>query len=369
MLLLASCIKEEPLNAECDIERVTISVDQPDDIFFHPSDADRTVLSTDSVIMFNVRNHTDLTAIAPVLYVTAGATVIPASGSTQDFSNGPVLYTVTSQDGRWSRRYKIGFNKVTVTVSDTLKIDFEKYSLEPKKNAYYVWQGDEEGSLLSDWASGNAGYQLSSSSAKPMDYPTIPEPNGYDGAALHLITRDTGDFGVMANKRLAPGNFFLGEFDVTVAMRFPMQSTRFGKPFNLKPVKFTGYYQYSPGPKYQDKSGKAVEGRTDSGSIYAVLYRNHDADGNPVLLFGDDVQTNPNIVAIAKAPNVNKTSGWTPWEVEFQYFKELDMELLANFGYSLTVVFSSSIDGDVFQGAIGSDLLVDKARIICTREE
>ena len=55
--------------------------------------------------------------------------------------------------------------------------------------------------------------------------------------------------------------------------------------------------------------------------------------------------------------------------MEFEYYEEIDKELLANKGYNLAVVFSSSEEGASFQGAIGSCLLVDKVRLTCQTEE
>lgn len=128
-----------------------------------------------------------------------------------------------------------------------------------------------------------------------------------------------------------------------------MAATRFGVPFTLEPVKLSGYYQYQPGKKFQDKSGKEVVGRVDEGSIYAVMYRNHDAQGNPVRLRGDNVLTSPLIVALAKVKSLPATSQWTPFEVEFEYYEEIDKVLLANKGYNLAVVFSSSEEGARFK--------------------
>ena len=42
---------------------------------------------------------TDLTALTPTITLSEGATVSPASGEAQDFSEGGVTYTVTAQDG------------------------------------------------------------------------------------------------------------------------------------------------------------------------------------------------------------------------------------------------------------------------------
>lgn len=366
---LTSCIKEEPLNAECDIESISVLVDNPEQFFFHATDAERAVLSTDSVIIFNVRSQAELSSLILNLDITDGATVVPASGTPQDFSKGPVIYTVTSQDGKWQRHYRISFVPTLIMVSDTLKIDFENYELDPK-GSYYVWyQPEQVGTASTDWATGNAGFKLSRSSALPDEYPTMPEANGYDGAALHLHTRDTGSLGSRIGKPIAAGNFYMGEFDLMVALLSPLKATRFGKPFNRRPVKMTGYYKYTPGPTFIDKNKKPIPGRTDVGSIYAVFYRNHDAQGNPVMLFGDDVQTNPNIVALAKVADIHATTQWTPFEVEFNYLSDVDLQLLEDYGYNLTLVFSSSVDGDIFEGAIDSEMYVDKVRVICTHQE
>lgn len=48
-----------------------------------------------------------------------------------------------------------------------------------------------------------------------------------------------------------------------------------------------------------------------------------------------------------------------------QLQENIDAEKLTNGGYSLAVVCSSSVDGAIFQGAIGSTLWVDKIIVKC----
>ena len=371
-LMLSSCFKDEPLNAECDIEQATVHVANPEQMFFQVTDTLKQVLYTDTVINFNVRSHADLTALAPRFKLTEGATIVPENGSVHDFSQGPVTYTVTSQDGQWSRRYKVSFTPVVVTVTDTIRFDFEQFELEPKASQYYVWKNMSGISTFGEtFATGNAGFALSLASAKPDAYPTIPMEDGYDGYGLKLITRSTGPFGMWVKKAIASGNFYIGEFDLTQAMQEPLNATLFGKPFTQRPLKVTGYYKYKAGPVFQIvQDGKIVTvDRIDEGSIYAVFYRNHDAAGNPVMLLGHDVQTNPNIVALAKVKDVKATSQWTEFEMEFNYTSDIDQQLLDNMGYSLTIVFASSVKGDQFEGAIDSELCIDKVRLICSKQE
>ena len=370
MVLNTSCFGDEPDGCEADIEKAVLHVNQPEKYFFQPTDSMQVVLSTDSVITFAVRGDADVSALSPEFTLSPGATVNPASGSTHDFGHGPVTYTVTSEDGKWQRRYRVNVVPTMITVADTLRYDFEHFELEPATQRYYIWHNTlPDGTLGNDWATVNPGYRISMSTAQPEDYPTTPLLQGYDGAAVCLRTSDTGPFGKMANKRLAAGNMFLGTFDIRIAMSDHLRATRFGLPFTSRPARFTGYYAYEPGPTVQDFYGNPIAGRTDSADVYAVFYRNHDAAGNEVVLYGDNVLSSDLIVAVADLGYVAPTTQWTAWDVKFVYKKEIDEQLLANRGYSLAIVFSSSSAGGDFIGAIGSRLCVDKVRLICSHEE
>ena len=369
-LLNTSCLGDEPDFCEADIETVCLHVEDPETYFYQLTDSLQTVISTDTAITIIVRGNADVTSLSPEFTLSPGATITPGSGSTHDFSNGPVFYTVTSEDEHWTRRYSLNIVPTTHVVSDTVRYDFENFELETANQRYYTWHNlMPDGSLGNDWATANAGYRISMSTAQPMDYPTTPLLEGYDGAAVCLRTSNTGPFGQMANKRLAAGNMFLGTFDIAVAMSDHLHATRFGIPFTGKPARFTGYYTYQPGPTVQDFYGNAIAGRVDSADVYAVFYRNHDAAGNEVVLYGDNVLSSSQIVAVANLGYYAPTTSWTAWDAEFVYRETIDEQLLANRGYSLAIVFSSSRRGGDFVGAIGSRLCVDKVRLICTHEE
>ena len=368
-LALSSCFKDEAPNAECDIIEASLHVENPTDIFYNPTDTLVRVLYTDDNISFSVRRKADLTALAPTFRITDGATISPASGSVHDFSKGPVIYTVTSEDKEWSRSYKVSFIPVIRTSKDTLSFNFEDYHLD-SKDKYYIWcEEHEDGNMYDDWATGNAGYGLTNGSAGPEAYPSTVLDEGYEGKGVKLVTCSTGPFGQMVKLPLAAGNLFLGTFDMSIALKTPRLATGFGLPFDKKPKTFTGYYKYTPGEKFQNKDESIVEGKVDEASVYAILYRNHDEDGNPVVLNGDNVQTSPLIVAKAIAANIVPTDKWTQFTVDFSYLEDFDLDLLENRGYNLAVVFSSSADGAFFQGAIGSTLCIDNVKIICETVE
>ena len=140
-----------------------------------------------------------------------------------------------------------------------------------------------------------------------------------------------------------------------------------------KPLKFSGYYQYTPGAKVTNRQKEVIEGLVDKGDIYAVLFRNtiKNENGNDQVFYldGTNVKTSKQIVAIAEAGEINKTEGgWHKFEVVFNYLAEIDPVVLANRGYSLAVVCTSSIEGANFQGAVGSKLLVDELHVLVDEE-
>ena len=75
------------------------------------------------------------------------------------------------------------------------------------------------------------------------------------------------------------------------------------------------------------------------------------------------------MVAIADLGDIGQTNGWQPFEALFLYRQNIDEETLRNMGYSLAIVFSSSNEGDKFEGAVGSTLLIDDVSIISQKQE
>lgn len=366
---LQSCVKDEALNAEADITQASVHVGNPDHYFYQQSDSVVHVPYSDSTVTFTVRPTADLTALAPRFTLTEGATISPENGSVHDFSQGGVRYTVRSADGAWTRTYLVRFALRQNTVRDTLEYDFEHYELNAQ-NRYYLWTEEEaDGTKTYPWATGNPGYNLSMGSAPAMAYPSTPDENGYEGKCVKLTTSDTGPLGRLVNRRIAAGNLFWGTFDLQQALFNSLAATKFGLPTNNLPLRFSAYYRYAPAANYQDQQGNIVADMKDEAHIYAVLYRNHDEQGNAVTLDGTNVLTSPLIVGIASLDHIGATSEWTKMDIPFVYTQTVDEALLAQYGYSLAIVFSSSREGALFRGAIGSTLWVDKVRISCSSSQ
>lgn len=268
-------------------------------------------------------------------------------------------------------------NVMAASDDNVVKYDFENYKLidvEDTELQYYSWyelNGDNTKNEM--WASGNHAFTLTlmfgDGDKSAAAFPTVAVAEGYDGACVKLETKSTGMYGTMFHMGIAAGNLFTGFFDTNNAVMAPMQATQFGKPFYKKPIKFTGYYKYAAGASMQDGDGNAVEG-TDKGQIYSVLYRNTDSENNPVVLNGENILTSENIVAIADAGDITDIAEWTQFNADFKYKegKEIDDAILAAGGYSMATVFTSSINGAKFIGAVGSTLYVDKVAIECEPE-
>ncbi len=361
-LFLASCIKDEPKNGECDILDAWVEGEGIEPYFYNTSDMRiSNIPSGEQKIIFNVRSVSSLPRMAMKFNITQGATIEPANGSLQDFSDGPVIYTVTSEDGQWKRYYIVNFvNSTTQT-----KFDFENYRIDEKDNKYYMWYEMGADSVPNDkiWATGNPGFYFAKSNAASGDYPTIPDASGYEGSCARLVTRDTGSWGLLFSKPIAAGNLYFGEFDSNYALTKTLWTTKMGIPFVEEPVKITGYYKYQAGAQFTDKNGNVIAGRVDEPAIYSVLYRNQDASGESIILHGDDVKTSPYIASIAEVESLPQTDEWKPFEMTFTSRAAIDMEKLANRGYNLALVFSSSKTGDTFEGAVGSTLCIDKVEI------
>lgn len=74
-----------------------------------------TINNVNSTISVILPAGTNLTAVAPVITLNSELTVSPASGVSQNFSQGPVIYTVTNQEGL-TKAYQ-----VTITSANSTK--------------------------------------------------------------------------------------------------------------------------------------------------------------------------------------------------------------------------------------------------------
>ena len=364
VLLLSSCIKDEPLNNECDILSAWVEGDAYADNFYHDAQMRiENISSGDKDIVFNIRSLMLLPKSIPVHFtLTPGATIQPENGSEQDFTAGPVTYTVTSEDGTWKRQYTVSFKEATMP---TFKFGFENVrTVEGINNNTYheFFEVGQDGTEHNIWASGNPGAIIIKTNSVPEDQPTYSTPNGYAGRGVCLNTQSAGSLGAFVGKPIAAGNLFMGRFLFENVLTDALKTTEFGRAIDRVPVRVTGYYKYHPGEKFTDKNMNVVPGRVDEASIYAVFYRNKDENGQDIYLYGDNVLTSPYIIKKAVVASLPPTDEWTRFEMFFEG-SEADQELALERGYNLTLVFSSSKEGAAFEGAVGSVLYIDEVEV------
>ena len=372
-LSITSCVKDEAPNKECDIESAWVEGEELEKNFYQTAAMYKeNISSTETSITFIVRSMTMLPTQIPVNFkITAGASIEPANGSPQDFTKGAVTYTVTSEDRQWSRSYKVAFAEPELLKS--------KYSFEHAdtaeggifiKNFYHqFYEPGENGGKQKLWTSGNPGFALTQFyGAGPEQFPTYMTDYGYEGHGVRLETMSAGDLGISMGKPIAAGNLFLGRFIVEQTAVDPLKATEFGVRWDKDPLRVTGYYKYQPGEDFTNDNMEIVPDRTDEASIYAVFYRNVDADGKPYFLYGDDVadldkvMDNPQVYKMACVTSLPPTDQWTRFEMFFEGI-DAPAEMVANHDFNLAIVFSSSKSGAWFEGAIGSTLYIDEVEV------
>ena len=361
-LVAVSCIKEEAPNAEADIESCTLA-DKDNLLILNP------VIGNKRVTLF-LKKGTDLTSLSPEFTLTPGATISPASGTERDFTT-PQEYEVTSEDGRWKKRYKVEATTSGIKIPDVLR--FENVRMEGKYQIFY--ETNKEGTKMWEWASGNPGFNLTGVGKSCTDYPTYQSEIGYEGKCLTLTTRKTGSFGAGVNMPIAAGNLFIGTFDVLNALKDALTATRFGMPCDYTPTSLHGYYlhghyKYRSGEVFYELDKAAPDklkpvDRKDRFNIYAVFYEStkemETVDGTNALS-----PDNPNVLAVAQIPQDEavETDEWEEFNIPFVFRPGKGKETVdADKVYCLAIVFTSSLYGDRFEGAPGSTLCVDEVEL------
>lgn len=302
-------------------------------------------------IVFAVNEEVESLKFTPIIEISEGATITPASGVAQDFSNNKkVTYTVTAEDGT--------VKVYTAFVEGTRKV--LKYSFEDWK------EGSKNDELLPKdlWAGSAAG-------AGTLGGTLLRKETREDGTyAAKLITFEYPNEPNSLVPKITAGSIFIGKFDMMPALQGDRLScTKFGLDAETvslggKPLRFKGVYKYESGSNYLDASNyedvKPVDIK-DKGQIQAVLYKVQTGeDGKEIVLTGHDVNTSELRVAVANII-VEDIKEYTPFNIEFEYLQEYDR----NAKYKFAIVCSSSKDGDLFKGAGGSTLIVDEFEVIC----
>lgn len=346
-VLMTSCIKDEAPNAEADILTCILQ----EDVLTRDA-----IINNDNVIL-SLKDDANINELAPEFTLTAGATIEPASGSVFNFTK-PKQYTVTSEDGKWRKTYTVEAFYSGLPTSYHFEEAIPFKSSNGSAIYYDFRETDAIGNTLI-WANANSGFNYTGVQAAADNYPTSPAPNGVKGNCVKLTTKSTGSLGALLGMYLAAGNLFIGQFTITLPN--VVKATKFGSPFKHVPTAITGYYKFKAGDTFT-VDGKVVTDRKDICDIYGIFY---ETDDEVKMLDGTNAFTSENLISVARINDAHETDEWTEFNIPFVTLtgKTIDAQKLKDGKYNVAIVFSSSIRGDLFEGAEGSTLYIDEVEL------
>ena len=255
----------------------------------------------------------------------------------------PHLDTMTEYVVRAVSGENIG-NEIAVTTEFTLDLpnaSFDDWWLKDDK-VWCPWAQNDE----SFWDTGNTGAAtLGQSNVVPSDN----TPKGKGKSAM-LETKFVGIAGV---GKLAAGSIYSGSFKKVDGTNGILD---YGRPWNGRPVKLRGYYQYTTAPiNYVSEETQHLLGVPDTCSIYIAL-----ADWTAPY----EIRTNPknrqlfdmnsqSIIAYGELRSGTSTGGWQEFEIPLQYRATNRRPTY------IVISCAASRYGDFFTGGAGAVLYVD----------
>lgn len=193
----------------------------------------------------------------------------------------------------------------------------------------------------------------------PSFYPTAQSEDGYVGHGAVMVTKETGSLGVAFGSPIAAGSLYLGNFVLNISNT--VKSTRFGQPYTYEqaPKSISGYFRYKAGEEFVVNKAPSTLTK-DTWDAYGILFEKTESDN---FLTGDHNFEDSRIVSYGRITDEYRieTDDWKPFDMSFEYVdgKTFDPEK----EYMFTIVFSSSMEGAIFNAALGSTLHIDEVQI------
>lgn len=362
VLLFAGCSKDDDGFNPAEADILSATIENADEIL----QTEPTI--TNDEVVFKLKDTLSSYILAPEYEITHGATMEPESGTELDFSTLKE-YKVTSANGEWDKTYEVKF---IIDDEEDYKYSFEHVKTIDVDNptAHYHEFYTDEDLLKKEWDSGNIGFHITMDQDEentPDFFPTMQIEDGYNGKGVKLETKKTGELGATVGSPLAAGNLFLGNFELSFP---PIESTRFGEGQRYKsfsaPVALKGHYKYKRGEDFEINNEEFSNIEEDKWNAYAILFEKTDEEN---FLRGDHNFEDPRNVAVAQLADEDRVEAdeWTEFYIPFEF--EDGKEFKLDEEYMITIVFTSSIEGDLFNGAEGSTLYIDEVELVTEQDE
>ena len=319
--------------------------------FVIPGQSGSSVINNDSltVVVTIPESMTDFMLTPSEIGLSNLASVRPEIGQVQDFSS-PVEYFVTAEDGSVSV-YKVS----ALRGGSQPQLDnssFEDWYTESVGFSTIEQPGVDKASTI--WGTANAGLALGGSSGNTSKQ----ERDNSNYAKMESVAAP-------ALVRIAAATIFIGKFtDGFPSINDPKSNITLGTPFSARPLSFSFSYTYQPGPNNEDENGAPLS-YGDQCDIYLFL---ENREGSEVKRVGTAwfrnglsvLEWSRENVAIKYGPLVASD----PW---YAYAQPPQGQVWGDGTETvthITILATSSFEGDFFKGAIGSTLELDDIELL-----
>ena len=319
--------------------------------FVIPGQSGSSVINNDSltVVVTVPETVTDFMLAPNEISLSNFASVTPEVGQVQDFS-APVEYFVTAEDG------SVSVYKVSVLRGGSQpQLDnssFEDWYTESVGFSTVEQPGVDKASTI--WGTANRGLALGGSTGNTSKQ----ERDNSNYVKMESVAAP-------ALVRMAAATIFIGKFtDGFPSVSDPRSNITLGTPFSARPLSFSFSYTYQPGPNNQDGNGDPLS-YGDQCDIYLFL---ENREGSEVKRVGTAWFRSGMTVSEWTKENVSIKYGpldaSDPW---FDYAQPAQGEVWGDGTETvthITILATSSFEGDFFKGAIGSTLELDDIELV-----
>ena len=319
--------------------------------FVIPGQSGSSVINNDSltVVVTVPETVTDFMLAPNEISLSNFASVTQVVGQVQDFS-APVEYFVTAEDG------SVSVYKVSVLRGGSQpQLDnssFEDWYTESVGFSTVEQPGVDKASTI--WGTANRGLALGGSTGNTSKQ----ERDNSNYVKMESVAAP-------ALVRMAAATIFIGKFtDGFPSVSDPRSNITLGTPFSARPLSFSFSYTYQPGPNNQDGNGDPLS-YGDQCDIYLFL---ENREGSEVKRVGTAWFRSGTSVSEWSRENIAIKYGpldaSDPW---YDYAQPVEGEAWGDGTETvthITILATSSFEGDFFKGAIGSTLELDEIELV-----